>query len=270
MCLDCSIECENGYCNSKADINCVDCLSTDHDILNTILSYQTDVIRCLENEFDFSLPRIIPYEIKSFGEICETYCENAGSSSGTRVYNEGFIGIMGNGQQRVNSTQNLRADVHETTHVFTYYYLGSVPSWFSEGLSIYINTKLNCHPKQFTEVRMDENNLGLIYQKLKNGEFDIQYFNSSHEIGSLFFIGLEKDFDCDKVCVFNILKELHNFRLNCNNSCVRNMTGVETNDTNAKLGYRLITNEIIIEKIQRILGKDISSLANMLNLKRQN
>ena len=226
-CLDCSIECKNSdYCNNKINIYCEDCSLNDDKLLRLTYEYQNTVYDCLTDFFSYHPDRIMTYNIKSEGNICEyESCEFVGSSSAVSVNEFGFVGNVEKGENRVSSSENLKAEIHETTHVFNYYAFGDKPSWFDEGVSIWTNTYANCHPKQLQESRISHPmNAPKKYELLKSGEMKIDEIKDSpHSIGSIFFVALGNDYNCDKNCVLTALKNIRKYRINCDDSCLSNI-----------------------------------------------
>ncbi len=268
-CVDCPTTCKSNYCNSKISVYCEDCYGWQLNFLPVVFNYQNEIYDCLSNYFGYQPKNTIDYNIDKGTSQCEGelpfYCDSMGSAGSRGVHFYGFAGIHRPGQSSVTDTNDIRADIHETTHVFTLGALGSLPSWFNEGISIYVNEKLSCHPKQFGESRLTT--IEKIYPKIKSGELNIQNFSSNHDKGSLFFAGLETDYGCDTFCVKRILNSLKSYRENCVGSCWDKFKDIYPSSTNKDFVVPIIDNSVIKKVSEETTGKDLTQLFNILDIK---
>ncbi|MBI2452613.1 hypothetical protein HYV50_06090 [Candidatus Pacearchaeota archaeon] len=252
-CVDCQVPCQSEYCNSKITLLCDGCSEQQQSFFPTVFEYQNQVYDCIANFLGGVPQRRFQYWIKD-EDNCPSdvvSCENVGTASYFGVYFPGTPGVVNTGESEVNSTDNIRADIHETTHVFTDHLLRQVPEWYNEGVSIYLNEKVDCHPKQFEDVG---NRLTIAlegnYEKLKNGE-EIQFFEYPHYKGSLFFAGLELDYNCNENCFKEIFSKLRGIKE------LRNSRG---------LGETIISNSDIKQVAEEVTGYNLDELFNLLEL----
>ena len=252
-CVDCQVPCQSEYCNSKITLFCDGCSEQQYSFFPTVFEYQNQVYDCIANFLGGSPPRRFQYWIKDEDDcpIEVVSCENVGTASYFGVYFPGTPGVVNSGESEVTSIDNIKADIHETTHVFTVHLLRQVPDWYNEGVSIYLNEKLDCHPKQFEDVG---NRIAIAlegnYDKLKNGE-EIQSFEYPHYKGSLFFAGLELDYNCKEDCfkeIFSRLKEIKELR------------------SSRGLGETIISNSDIKQVSQEVTGYNLDGLFDLLEL----
>lgn len=254
-CADCQIPCQSEFCNSKTTLFCDNCTELEYKLLPTVFEYQNIIYDCIANFLGSAPERRFRYWIKPPNTMCPNnvvHCENVGNAGYSGVFFPGIPGIVNSGEFEVNSTENVRADIHETTHVFTDNLLRNVPDWYNEGVSIYLNEKLNCHPKQYE----DTGNrltiaLNKTYYQLKNGT-EPEFFEYPHYKGSLFFAGLELDYGCKEICfkeIFNKLREIKESR---------NSMGP---------GETIISNSDIKQAAEEVTNKDLSKLFDLLELK---
>jgi len=223
-CLDCNLSCKSELCNSKINVLCDNCTETQKKLLPTLFEHQTIVYNCLANYYNYNPPRLIYHTISSPNVIIESCTKKQGcyiSGGGFAERNgikQSFIpGLREYGENDVTKKENVGFEIHELAHIFTYYGLGIVQSWFTEGISIYAESRLLCHPDYILSNKMDD--FSSLYIKLKNDETTLnevapydEYYNvkhNSHRIGSMYFGALEQDYNCDKKCIAEILYSLH-------------------------------------------------------------
>jgi hypothetical protein len=266
-CVDCAIPCPSNYCNSHIMISCDDCYEWQMKFLPIVFDSQNAVYNCLSNYFAYSPDRRIQYEIDKGTSPCDSKynCTSVGTAGRTGVHFYGFSGIIRGGESSVQNIDDLRSDIHETAHVFTFNALGNVPLWFSEGVSIYVNEKVSCQPNQHTESRFSDAE-HQIYPKIKNGSFNLQSFSGDHWKGSLFFAALEQDYNCDKVCVVQISNALKQYRENCVGSCWEQFQGKYPSSTNTDLSVPIIDNAVIKQVSEDITRKDLTPLFKLLDI----
>jgi len=285
-CLDCNLSCKSELCDSKINIICNNCTEIQKKLLPTLFEHQIIAYDCLANYYNYHPPRLVYHTISSTNLIIESCTKNEGCyiSGGGLANPEGirqsFIpGLKEYGENDVTKKENVGFEIHELAHVFTYYGLGIVPSWFTEGISIYTESRFLCHPDYILSNKMDDF-LSLYNQlKRKNTTLDEiapydEYYktkHNSHRIGSMYLGALEQDYDCNKKCIAEILYSLHEYKDNCTGECFENakksipqIMNVSLN--NKDLRVSIITNKIIKQKSEEIIGEDLSSLFDMLEI----
>jgi hypothetical protein len=254
-----------------------------------MFEYQNTVYNCLSNLLGYNPTKIINYTIHD-GTPCDSdFCSFGGGfiSEWVPYYvidNYGGNGIAQRGDIRVINTTFVRADIHETTHAFTFFTLGSsclssfcypiAPPWFNEGVSIYAENRISCHPLQWNENnsapgwvpgwagRYEYYQTPIEYNKLKSGETSINLSETGYwyKQGLYFFYGLEKDYGCDSKCVETTLKDLHNYQQNYG----FNFT---TGSCSGYLCWNEYGNNYVIKnEFEKTLNANLSSFFNMLNI----
>lgn len=238
------------YKNDKVAVLCEDCGDETNFLLQKTLEYQTEVYDCLKNYFGYepnSDAKPIRYRISMMEKDAESETYSSGTAGYCEVSNRGFIGIIKPGNKRVQGVDDLRADVHETAHIFTNSLSdGTIPKWFNEGISIYAESRIQCHTKQMEGFhRVGKDIYTVRYLPLKEG--DRSSFNSeAHNVGSLFSSVLENEYNCDINCYFEIVKNL------------RNTCGINKNCK--------IDNKKIKESAEKIIEQDLTELFNLLEI----
>ena len=282
-CLDCNLSCKSELCNKKIDIICDNCTKKQEELLPTLFENQIIIYNCLSEYYTYSPNTLIQHTISPPSNPRSKCVENEGcylSGGGFGIRNgikQDFIpGLVENGEIEVDKKENVGFEIHELAHGFTYYSLGEVPPWFSEGISIYTESRISCHPNQILSNLMDSS--VPIYKKLKKNNINLnelttddEYYqnrNSDHIIGALYFLTLEKDYDCDEECISKILKKLYEYRKNCIGTCfenAKNLTNHQTNN-NKDLRIQIITNKIIKEKSEEVIKKDLTPVFERLGI----
>lgn len=248
--LSCGCPPPTKYKNDKVAVICENCGDEEDELLQRTLEYQTVVYDCLKDYFGYELnsnAEPLRYKITSVSEVEDTRTGRHGNADYCNVINTGFIGIAFPGDTNVR-LENIRADVHESAHVFTHSLSkkGTVPRWFSEGISIYTDGRIQCHPKQGKGLHT-MNNFAIEYLYIPLIEGDRRQFkNEAHYLGEMFDIALEIDYDCDVNCFFEIVRDL---RESCG----------EVEDCK-------VDNEKIKESAEEVVGQDLSELFDLLEL----
>lgn len=283
-CLDCNLSCRSELCNSKINIICDNCSETQKKLLPKLFEHQNTIYNCLSDFFSYRPPRLIYHTIlqNDVTKSCfkEEGCYITGGITENLEINQGFIpGLRERNETDVTKEENVGFEIHELVHIFTHYALGNlVPAWFDEGISIYAESRFLCHPNLILSSRFDSSTKN--YKKLKEGKlkleeiapFDEWYKTKydNHIIGMLYFSALEQDYNCDKECITKILFTLYQHRKNCVGICfekARNSTSDKINSINMNdLRIKIITNEIIKQKSEEIIGQDLTPLFSLLQI----
>jgi len=285
-CLDCNLSCQSEFCNSKINIVCNKCTETQKELFSTLFEHQTITYDCLANYYGYHPSRLIYHTISK--GIPDDYCTkkqgcyiSGGGIAEKNEIKQGFIpGLREYNKTDVTKPENVGFEIHELAHVFTEHGLGPVQSWFTEGISIYTESKVLCHPNQILSEKMDS--FASVYLKLKQGELTLnqaapydEYYkveHDSHRIGSMYFSALEQDYNCNKNCIAKILYSLHKYKENCAEDCFKNakkaypeLTNVSLNNNDLRI--QIITNKIIKQKSEEVIGKNLDSLFKLLEIK---
>ncbi|MCD4759276.1 hypothetical protein K8R33_00115 [archaeon] len=284
-CLDCNLSCKSEICNSKINIICENCTKNQKELLPTLFEHQNIIYSCLSYYYGYNPPRLVYHIITSNQGLnsCakEEGCYISGGGFAERYQiKQGFIpGLREYGEYDVTKKKNVGFEVHEMSHIFTSYGLGEVPAWFTEGIAIYTESRISCHKDQVLSGKFDE--FLNLYEKLKNSEVSLneiapfdEYYNTkhnSHIIGSLYFGALEREYGCNKECIAKILSSLHQYREECTSICFQNAKMnfpelINFSMNNNDLRIPLITNSIIKQKSEQIIGEDLSYLFNLLEI----
>lgn len=250
------------YENDKIWFRCRDCYEHERPILEESFRLQTMAYDCLEDYFDWAPREIgvkISYELehleypKGSEEFEQMYGPQVsrylpGGPDSSRIVSIGFIGELNEGETAVSSIENVRMDIHETTHAFTHAALNDarfgescVPIWYDEAMSILTEGEgvLDCgSDKRYIDTRY---NMKDHYQRLKEEGIAPYNLFSSHIKGGLFIAGLELDYDCDLHCVAEIW----------------NILRIDYEGRNART---------IKHAAERVTGYDLTSLFEMLEI----
>lgn len=284
-CLDCNLSCKSELCNSKINIICDNCTETQRGLLPTLFEHQTIVYNCLSDYYGYNPPRLI-YHTISHSDIIEACLKKEGCyiSGGGFAAREGirqaFVpGLREYGKNDVTTQENVGFDIHELAHVFTDYGLGIIPIWFNEGISIYTESRLLCHPAFILSDKID--GFSSLYKKIKEDKITLdeaapydEYYkvkHNAHIIGAMYFGALEKDYNCNKECVAKILYSLHQYRKNCTGICFENARNsipqlVNVSLNNKDLRIPIITNKIIKQKSEEVVNQDLTPLFDLLEI----
>lgn len=256
-CLDCNLSCKSEFCNSKINILCNNC-SVKTELIQELLDHQIIVYNCLSDYYGYNPSRLVYHTIKNdnMKKVCESNgrCYVRGGSFGERegVIQEQIPGWVNFGEFTVQKKESVGFEIHELAHAFTYYALGRVPSWFNEGISIYSESKIICHEKQFKKDEIKE-----IYKLYNAPNITIpskeaeRIKKMDHVIGARYFGYLERDHGCDQECVSKILYLLYSYRQNY---------------TKNDLRTEVITNNVIKQKSEEVIGKNLTELFNLLGI----
>ena len=285
-CLDCNLSCKSELCDSKINIVCDNCTETQKNLLPIIFEHQTIVYNCLTEYYNYNPPRLIYHTISSLDipiESCNKkegcYISGGGIASKEGIKQSFVPGLREYSKSDVTEKENVGFEIHEFAHIFTFYGLGPVSSWFTEGISIYTESKIFCHPDYVLSDKMDD--FSSLYTQLKNKEKTLdevapydEYYktnHNSHIIGAMYFGALEQDYNCDKSCVAEILYSLHEYKENCTGNCLENakksipeLMNVSLN--NNDLRSPIITNKIIKQKSEEIIEENLTSLFKILEI----
>lgn len=284
-CLDCNLSCKSELCNSKINVLCSNCTETQKKLLPTLFEHQTIIYNCLADYYGYNPPRLI-YHTIVHTDIAQKPCTNkqgcyinGGGFANIEVTQSSIPGLREYGESDVTKQENVGFELHELAHVFEYYGLGMVPPWFSEGSSIYIESRLLCHPDYILSEDIDV--FLSLYEGLKKGSISLdeiapydEYYkikHNPHRIGSMYFGALEQDYDCDKKCIAKILYSLYEYKENCTEDCFENTKRsvpqiMNLSLNNKDLRAQIITDKIIKQKSEEAVGKDLSSLFNILDI----
>jgi len=286
-CLDCNLSCESELCNSKINIICEGCSETQKELLPTLFEHQTIVYDCLSEYFGYYPPRMVYHKITNNvnSNPCDKTdgCYITGGIAERLVIRQGFIpGLREYNESDVKKEENVGFEVHELAHVFTYYAFGDcVPAWFSEGISIYTDSRLQCHSNRILSSQMDDNNFPLQYRRLNNGEVNLdeiapydEYYkvkHNAHVIGAMYFSALEQDYNCREACIADILYSLYQYRQNCTGTCFENAKNSYPYPINNSISINdlripVITNKIIKQKSEDVIGYNLTFLFDLLKI----
>jgi len=257
-CLDCNLSCKSKFCDSRINIICDNC-NVKETLIQELLDHQKIVYDCLSNYYSYHPSRLIYHTIKNTSnikELCdkEDDCYINGGSFSERdgIMQEQIPGLINFGEFEVTSKEKVGFEIHELAHAFTYYGLGNVPSWLNEGISIYSESKLNCHEKQFRKDEIKENYE--LYNS-KNITIPLEEYErtkkSNHVIGARYFGYLEEEYECSKKCISRILYSLYEYRQNY---------------TKNDLRIEVINNKIIKQRSEDIIGESLTELFNLLEI----
>jgi len=285
-CLDCNLTCKSELCNSKINIICDNCTATQKELLPIFVNHQIIAYNCLANYHDYHPPRIIYHTISSPGVLIKPctkkqgcYISGGGIAENIGIKQSFIPGLREYNESDVTKKENVGFEIHELAHVFTYYGLGIVSSWFTEGISIYTESRVLCHSDYVLSNKIDD--FSSLYEQLKNEEKTLdevapydEYYktkHNSHRIGAMYFGALEQDYNCDKKCISEILYSLHEYKENCTGECFEETKKsipqiINVSLSNKDLRVQIITNKIIKQKSEEIIGEDLSPLFEMLEI----
>ncbi len=286
-CLDCNLECKSELCNSKINIICQDCTETQKQLLSELLTKQTAAYYCLKNYFNYSPKRLIYHIItkpKVELETCTNkqgcYISGIGSGGRHKIQQSIIPGLINYSETEITEPENVGIELHELTHCFTDNAFGyDSPIWFNEGISIYTESRLQCHPDHLVTDRI--NNIMSSYENLKRGKSTLDevapydnYYKTKHDshiIGAIFFGALEQDYECGTECISKILYSVYQYRENCTEICFENAKIlvprlINLSLNNNDLRVPIITNTVIKQKSEEIIGKDLTSLFEILDI----
>lgn len=210
-------------------------------------------------------------------------------------------GYVSHGEIYATQPIQLIVDEHEMTHYFLNQMLHSIPAWFNEGVAIQTDVRLDCdvdaHPyhsgigyektqesgkseleekpgagiwlNEDASITFDEG----FYQDLKGGRvvispettpgiYDSLGRKDPHYIGSLFMMGLKLDYNCTETCVRDIVLSLKEFE---ESRCPGSECGIHL-ALGTRDGEEGITNDILKEKVNEVLGEDTAPLFELLGL----
>ena len=286
-------QCKSALCDEEIEVLCTGD-SCNPRLLKYYFQLQTRVVQCLENYFQFSAPRVT-YNIHSVEKpLCEQdggcCCTTGGSTDWSGISQSNLFGNTQFRARTVENPEDIIAEEHETTHFFLYHMLKGHPAWFSEAISIEINERINCdisvmdlegNAKQFVqqgdaylrETEMDKRiSSGILmndgsklnedfYKKLKQGDVSLNENERKepHIRGALWIIGLKEDYGCEEQCVLRIVKELQTYT---ESQCKR---GTDCGDNPLQFPD-IITNEMVKEKTDLVIGVDTRELFEMLGI----
>ncbi|MBU1177648.1 chitobiase/beta-hexosaminidase C-terminal domain-containing protein [Patescibacteria group bacterium] len=214
---------------------CSDCSSTQKNLFENHNDLQTTVVNELEDYFQYSAPQV-PFGIGNLPEQCENEngCAHQGGVAQTWgvYFCWGFDGFVEYGEQETDKAVDLRRDIHETTHFFLFNMLKDIPSWFHEAVAIQNAERLVNHAQDWPDgdpyllegpgdseddgVNMSDGTLlnAGYYRRMKTGETSLSDTEQAdgHITGTLYIIGLREDYNCERDCVRDIVRELKDYR----------------------------------------------------------
>jgi len=285
-CLDCNLSCKSELCNYKINVICDNCTETQKKLLPTLFEHQIIAYDCLSNYYNYNPPRLIYHAISSPDVPIEScikkqgcYISGGGLASREEIRQSFIPGLREYHENDVTKKENVGFEIHELAHVFTRYGLGVVQAWFTEGISIYTESRVLCHQDYILSSKMDD--FLSLYNKLKGGTVTLdevapydEYYkteHNSHRIGSMYFGALEQDYNCDKKCIAKILYSLYEYKENCTEDCFENAKKsipqiMNLSLNNEDLRIPIITNRIIKQKSEEVTGKDLAPLFKILEI----
>lgn len=275
-------------------------------LFDEVLEAQTKVYDCLADYFDYTplrVPFIIYAEKNSVCNI-PGGCPRPKTNSATYanyIINPSLQGYVSHGEIYPTEANQLIIDEHEMTHYFLFQMLHSIPMWFHEGVAIQTDARLDCdvkaHPfnsgigyektlengkfdidtprgsgfwsSEDPSIVFDEG----FYEDLKAGKITISPETTpimytpfgtkeAHRMGSLFMMGLKLDYNCTQDCVRDIILKLKEFE---DNRCPGPECGIAL-VLGIREGEETITNAIIKEKVNEVVGEDTTPLFELLGL----
>lgn len=201
-------------CTEQICLECSDCGPEDVPVLDESLRLQNIAYTCLSELINYDPSDELGYPAILYLFLHDTknfHGSNYGITPRNVIISKGFIGEV-HGTNAVTRVEDVRLELHETAHAYTYVALGVVPPWYNEGFSIFIESVLQCDPKQFGTYRLA--NAIRDWDNLKNG-LPIAWGNSldsPHSKGAIFFAALITDYGWDGsklVQLFNNLRKIH-------------------------------------------------------------
>ncbi|MBT5338286.1 hypothetical protein HN858_00485 [Candidatus Falkowbacteria bacterium] len=311
--VDCSAPCTDDNCNEyvRVDCGCSEsaelsarhgCVSdapactscgTQATLFPELLSIQTEIVKCLEDYFQFRPAKMV-YKVFNnptldkctLPEGCDGF--EGGSGGPDYVMFHNLDGFREYNQVVPTKPEHLTADVHETTHYFLYQMLHGVPSWFHEAIAIQTNERLDCTDRQMElgDSYLNEkgvNTGGIVmgndrfldygfYRDFRDGKVSLTTAQKDNHYltASLFLMGLKEEYSCGFECVGDTVIKLKEFEQtqcrtgsgsNCAISNYQDTWGLGWLD-----GSELKANKVIKQKFEDVIGKDISSLLDLVGL----
>lgn len=283
-CLDCNLSCKSELCNSKINAICDNCTKTEEELLPTLFENQNIAYDYLGDYYGYHPQRLIYHTIVYSNMSDQCYekegCYISGGLAERNGVKQGFIpGLKEYGESEITKKKNVGFEIHELAHVFTYYGLGIVPSWFTEGISIYTESRIIYQPNYIFPDKLDS--FSGLYESLKTGDTSLdeaapydEYYKTKHNnhvIGAMYFGSLEKDYNCDRKCIAKILYSLHGYKENCTGECFEyakksypQLMNISLNNNDLRIS--IITNSIIKQKSEEVIGKNLTYLFNLLEI----
>ncbi|MEK7159722.1 MAG: hypothetical protein AAB766_04460 [Patescibacteria group bacterium] len=281
-------------CIAAAKSACNSC-GPQEELLDDVLSIQTEVIKCLSDYFEYSAPRL---SYKVFYNPDLDKCDQTNGCTGIEggvggadyVLFNNLNGFRAKGDVVPTKASYLTADVHETAHYFLYQMLHAVPSWFHEAVAIQTNERLNCVSTQMADgdaylTEKGKATGGILmgnkryldysfYRDLRDGKISLtaSQKEDQHIKGSLYIMGLKEDYKCGSDCVKDIVIKLHEKELDNCVSIDKSKCGVTSlggvNWMNFWMGgvSESGANALVKEATNSVIGKDASKLFTLLNL----
>ncbi len=255
---DCEKECI-GTCNSQVQVYCEPNCPEQKQFLEPYARMQEKVVSCLEDYVNAKVPRV---NYKVVHDVTLSSCEDprgcccaeGGMTSVGEIRHTNFNGFIPYESKYPTTEGQLLPDEHETTHYILYHLIRSHPSWFSEGIAIQTNERVQCDKevlqgasddiintvlagdRYLRERPVDLQSLGGVqmsdgtalnenfYDRLQRriAKLDSHEQQNNHIIGTLWIIGLKVDYDCESECIQKIIAELH--RMCTQRSCTQTTT----------------------------------------------
>ena len=285
-CFDCNLSCKSELCNSKINIICDNCTETQKKLLPILFEHQIMIYNCLSSYYNYNPSRRVYHNISNTNNINEPctkkegcYIYGGGIIEGGEIKQAFIPGLREYGESDVTKVENVGFEIHELAHIFTYYDLGVVPSWFTEGISIYTESRSVCNSNYtflnkiygFSESYKNlKINSTALYEIAPYDEY-YKTRHNSHIIGALYFLALEQDYNCSLKCISEILHSLYEYRKNCTGVCFEEAKQDMTQLMNFSLNNNdlripIITNKIIKQKSEETTGKNLNRLFEMLEI----
>ena len=199
--------------NRNLVIYCNDCTESDRPVVYASFALQNKAYECLAQYFQYRLgfnyddadPNLV-YEFSHMpNPVEERYARVSGKVHGLTITSKGFFGTVWQGSDHVNRVEDVRLDLHETTHAFIHSVL-KPPQWFDEGIAIMLAQRLSCDPKQAFESRFSQAQFE--WRSLKNGLPINNPLSDPHVKGAIFIAALNDDYACSLYCIRDIFNRL--------------------------------------------------------------
>ncbi|NQT49593.1 hypothetical protein HQ571_02770 [Candidatus Kuenenbacteria bacterium] len=311
--IDCSAPCTDSNCNEYVRVDCgcsesaelserhgcvanaTACTScgTQATLFPELVSIQTEIVKCLEDYFQFKPAKLVYKVFNNQGLDKCTLAEGCdgiegGSGGADYVMFNNMNGFREYNQITPTKPEHLTADVHETTHYFLYQMLHGVPSWFHEAVAIQTNERLDCTDRQMPSgdsymKEKDTDAGGIVmgndryldysfYRDFRDGKVSLTAEQKANHYltGTLFIMGLNEDYSCGFDCVGDAVIKLKEYeQAQCRigsgvNCAISNY--LDTWGLGWIGGAEAQSNKVIKQKFEAVIGKSISDLFDLVGL----
>src|SRR3989338_7707333 len=148
---DCEKECVDNSCNGQAQAYCEPACPNQEELLTSYAAMQEKVVTCLEGYFQIKVPRVNYKIVHQVEAACQDprgcCCSEGGMTSVGEVRHINFNGYTTYQEYQPTSVEQMLPDEHETTHFILYHIVHNHPAWFSEGIAIQTNERVQCDVK---------------------------------------------------------------------------------------------------------------------------